>query len=778
MLGFSGKNKIRRRQVREKRAQATGSAWQHLVSRSVSWPVLVTVLFAIIASNIALFGESRIEYAPNQYLDAPVYARVAFQVPDEAKTAAARMAARSETPSHYTFNQPGLTYERIRADLKLVFQAAVDSDTFEAYESALKPHGWLADRSAYKRLRLLADGGDEKGRTQFETWVQQLPLESQYVAVSLLHEPRKPASTVDYIEAEKPGVEDEVEAKTIRHADIVGQSSGTSLRGCAVNVARTVPFYELRSTFEDVVVSTFKEQPTLVYDQERTEAAMLEAEEAVPILMATYPRGAAIVEPGVIGTTAHELLKAHHAAYYAFLEEGTPESEPFRRKRQWQRVGLATEVLILSIALMAFVAINQRRIFEVPARSLAFCVLILAMLAAARAMHMRWPMLPELAYGPAILTGIVLAIAYPRGFAVGVMTIVSLLVTTTVSGNFEFLFVLLVGVVIATYQLDEIRSRTKLPVSGVIAALAMIIASVATGVVSSQEHTFVTPHAMWSGAAALTAAFIVSALLPFIERVFRTATSLTLLEWRDPTKPLLQLLAREAAGTYNHSLVLGTLAEAACERIGANGLLAQVGALYHDIGKIHKAEYFAENQTGSASRHDNLAPTMSLLIIVGHVKDGIEMAKEYKLPRLLHQFIEEHHGTSVVRYFHHVASEKQPKIASGKHDREVPEAEFRYGGPKPRSRESAVLMMCDGVEGAVRAAPEPTPGRIETIVHKIITDRLNDGQFNDCDITLREIHQVEESLVKTLSSIYHGRVAYPAATKRTEESESRKRVSV
>ena len=259
----------------------------------------------------------------------------------------------------------------------------------------------------------------------------------------------------------------------------------------------------------------------------------------------------------------------------------------------------------------------------------------------------------------------------------------------------------------------------------------------------------------------MAAAFVLSGILPFIERIFRIATSLSLLEWRDPTRPLLQLLAREAPGTYNHSLVVGTLAEGACERIGANGLLAQVGALYHDIGKIQKPDYFVENQEGQVSRHDNLAPTMSLLIILGHVKDGVEMAKEYKLPRVLFQFIEEHHGTTVVRYFHHMANEKQPRIASGKHDREVPEAEFRYNGPKPRSRESAVLMLCDGVEGAIRAVHEPTPSRIESVLHQVVTNRLNDGQFDDCDITLKELRQVEDSLVKSLCAIYHGRVAYP-----------------
>ena len=241
---------------------------------------------------------------------------------------------------------------------------------------------------------------------------------------------------------------------------------------------------------------------------------------------------------------------------------------------------------------------------------------------------------------------------------------------------------------------------------------------------------------------AFVASLLLQATLPLIERMFGIVTSLTLLEWRDPTRPLLQRLAQEAPGTYAHSLTLGTLADAACRAIGADGLLAQVGALYHDVGKLYKSTYFAENQEASINRHDHLAPTMSLLIILGHVKDGLEMAKEYKLPRVLHQFISEHHGTTVVRYFHHVASEKQPQIARGKHDREVPESQFRYPGPKPRSKESAVLMLCDGTESAVRALSEPTPGRIENVVHQIVMDRLKDGQFDDCHSPWRRVSAV------------------------------------
>ena len=185
-------------------------------------------------------------------------------------------------------------------------------------------------------------------------------------------------------------------------------------------------------------------------------------------------------------------------------------------------------------------------------------------------------------------------------------------------------------------------------------------------------------------------------ILAPIERIFKVATNWTLLELLDTSRPLLSRLAREAPGTYAHSLWLGTMAESACKAISANGLLAKVGAMYHDIGKVHKAQYFAENQEANINRHDNLAPTMSLLVIIGHVKDGVELARQEGLPPAVIAFIREHHGTTVVRYFHHAATEKQK--AAGV-EKTVSESEFRYPGPKPQSQETAVLMLCDGVEG-------------------------------------------------------------------------------
>jgi len=256
--------------------------------------------------------------------------------------------------------------------------------------------------------------------------------------------------------------------------------------------------------------------------------------------------------------------------------------------------------------------------------------------------------------------------------------------------------------------------------------------------------------------AVLFVGLLIQSLLPLIEKIFRIATSMTLLDYSDANQPLLKRLAMEAPGTYSHSLLVGSIAEAAATAIGRNGLLSRVGAYYHDIGKINKPTYFTENQMGQASRHRELSPAMSQLIIIGHVKDGSEMAKEYKLPAVLRQFVETHHGTTLVEYFY-----SQPKK---RHDSgPISESEFRYAGPKPRTKEAAIVMLADTVEGAVRSLADVTPTKIEAVVHNMAMKRLQDGQFDECDMSLKELSLIEASITKTLSAHYHGRIAYPKA---------------
>jgi putative nucleotidyltransferase with HDIG domain len=215
-----------------------------------------------------------------------------------------------------------------------------------------------------------------------------------------------------------------------------------------------------------------------------------------------------------------------------------------------------------------------------------------------------------------------------------------------------------------------------------------------------------------------------------------------------------------APGTYNHSISVAAIAEAAADAIGANGLLVRVGAYYHDVGKTLKPGYFAENMVeGSQSRHEHLAPAMSTLIIIGHVKDGVDLATQHNLPQPLIDFIEQHHGTTLVEYFYHEATRQAGNQPDHRTDCE--ESRFRYPGPKPQTREAGVLMIADAVESASRTLSEPTPKRIETLVHEIVLKRLLDGQFDESTLTLSELHEIEESVVKSVTAIYHGRVKYP-----------------
>ena len=768
MNGWTGKRGSRERQVREQRGRAT-IAWRRIFRRFFSWPAVIGLLLISGSVAIALAIDEGLDYAVGQRISQPVYAKVSFQVANPERTEADREAARAKVPSYYITNDPALTSGRIRAELIRLFQIASEKPTYEEYVRALESGKVIPDRAGYERFRELADRGEE-GLKQFQEMVDKLPLGDQFIVSELAKEDRTPASAQNYFYLIDHKDETSQKPLEVPNEERVSQKSKTAMDGVARNVARKgTQDLRLRETIENVVLEVFREHPSILYDQERTAGAMKLAEESTPPAMTTFEADKPFIHPGPLDAKEYELLRSHQSAYERFLrEDGTSLANALRRERSIKRAGLSLVLTFIAMGLLAYVRMYERQLLNSPGQSVRLMAVVLITLAIARILEMNWAQYPELALAPCVAACGTLAIAFPRRFAIGVMCFVAVMLRAMLDTHLSLLLVLFAGIVTVIWQLDEIRSRSKLLITGLITGVVTALMSAAVSMWDGQNWDFLVRHAAWAGGSALLGAFVLQGLLPFLERAFRVATSLTLLEWRDPTRPLLQLLAREAPGTYNHSLVLGTLAEAACERIGANGLLAQVGALYHDIGKIHRAAYFTENQEGRISRHENLAPTMSLLIILGHVKDGLELARQYRLPPVLHQFIAEHHGTTLVRYFHHRAVENQPRVATGRHDRDVAEADFRYEGPKPRSRESAVLMLCDAVEGSVRALNETTVGRIESTVHQIIVDRLNDGQFDDCAITMRDIRLVEDSLVKSLCGIHHGRVAYPKARKEDE----------
>jgi putative nucleotidyltransferase with HDIG domain len=248
-------------------------------------------------------------------------------------------------------------------------------------------------------------------------------------------------------------------------------------------------------------------------------------------------------------------------------------------------------------------------------------------------------------------------------------------------------------------------------------------------------------------------------LLPLLENTFNILTPMKLLELSDPGNPLLQKLLRGAPGTFSHSMQVGNLAENAAERIGADPLLARVGAYYHDIGKLEHPNYFIENQIWRTNPHATLSPALSARIVKRHVKDGVEIGREWNLPEEVLDMVGQHHGTTRIEYFYRKALEDA--IVSGA---SVRESDFRYSGPRPRSKESGILMLADSIEATVKSLEKPTPKRIEDIVVDTIRRKLEDGQFDECELTMHEIHETGEAIREALIGFIGPRIEYPEAS--------------
>jgi len=366
---------------------------------------------------------------------------------------------------------------------------------------------------------------------------------------------------------------------------------------------------------------------------------------------------------------------------------------------------------------------------------------------------------------------LIAALLFGRSAAALLVFLFSLLVSRLVGA--DALWVTLyatVGSLGAVYAVDTYQIKQRLTLTRVgllvgglnVVSVVILAALTSTGPVQPLQLLF---DGLCGFGGGLLVAAVGSFALPILESLLGITTDIKLVELANANLPLLRRLAFEAPGTFQHSLMVANLAKEGCEAIDADPVLAYTGGLYHDVGKVFRPDYFVENQHQGHNRHDKLVPSMSALILINHVKDGLTLAEEYRLPRPVRDAIAQHHGTRLITYFYKRAQDRAER------EEDVTQEKYRYPGPKPQNKVMAVLMLADGVEAASRTLTEPTPFRIRTLVRKIVDDCLQDGQLHESDLTLSDIDRVSRSFVRVLTTIFHQRIDYPGFDFRGEKGE-------
>jgi hypothetical protein len=491
----------------------------------------------------------------------------------------------------------------------------------------------------------------------------------------------------------------------------------------------------------------------LSVEQQREHQICEQVRHAVEPVYQKFPVGTLLVERNFpITDRQYELLQEETHAFWK--SQG-------RAARISRSVSIFLVFTLLSLLVVLYVVRFQQGLAESLRKTLGVCALVVLTLVLGLFLC---PVCWHAVLIPLTVTALILTIAYNPPFALLMSLSLTLAMIVTLGGSLNDLLVAMGGQATAILTLRNVRTRTRLVEVGIVAGVAYLAMTVATELYTGQTWSLIVSDSAWALVWGALAGFLVSGLLPLVERSFAIVTDVSLLELGDGSHPLLQELVRRAPGTYTHSMTVATLAEPCAEAIGANPLLARVGSYFHDIGKMLKPQYFIENQTGE-NRHDALEPALSTLIIIGHVKDGVALAEQYRLPRPIVDFIQQHHGTTLVEYFYREAlriHESQTNAPVRLDGQPHPlEPTFRYPGPKPQSRENGIVMLADAVESSSRALSVPTPGSLRKLVHDLLMKRLLDGQFEESGLTLTELHIIEETLCKGLIALYHSRIKYP-----------------
>lgn len=766
-MSFFGTRRTRQTRV----FRPTPTVWEKITTGLQDYRILTLVLVALFAGLVLQIAmqswKSPFAYREGQISPAGVQARTDFSIKNVRATEQAKI--RAEEDARLVFVQDNDFWidfdSRFRKEL---------TDVANAEDLASVP----AEVVQSFRLATVIPADEEKGTaptTRFEL-VKSVLVESETAIglrleqmglefSALLYKPRATGILDDEGRANIGLPEDRLTQQ--RPIEIVDSTGATVSYNLLVHVTLedqlletggigqawpdTTNLVQIRPAVEHWLKHSLKGQ--LTYDAATTAERVREATDAVEDQYDVYPEGRILVEAGTqIHIEQLDLLVEEYKAH-----ELTVSS--------LQRIArIAGTTVIVSLMVLLFGVYLQRtepQLLEDIGQLVAL-IFICGMGVFLSCWLSRDPWRAEVV--PLLAAVMIVSVVHNQLLAVLTSFCLSLMITLSTVGTMGHFAVLMALSFAAIVPLRQVSARSTIIKIGFGLALVAFVSVWGINLIGSNDfaEAWSDPallmlglkFAVWS----LLCCFIVGGILPFIETAFGIVTDMSLLELTDVSHPLLQELSRRAPGTYNHSISVASIGEAAADAIGANGLLLRVGAYFHDIGKGLKPDYFIENMTeGQGNPHDNLAPAMSALIIIGHVKDGVEMAEQHNLPRKLIDFIEQHHGTTLVEYFFHQATTR----ADEDHRTDADESTFRYPGPKPQTKETGVMMLSDAVESASRTLSEPTPKRIQSLVNEITLKRILDGQFDESGLTMTELRVIQKSLVKSLLAVHHGRIKYP-----------------
>ncbi|NFA41218.1 HDIG domain-containing protein [Clostridium botulinum] len=543
-----------------------------------------------------------------------------------------------------------------------------------------------------------------------------------------------PKETLIDLEGKIVNVVDSVYKKDIQ------ENNESSLENAKKEGINAIEELNIASPLKEILVNITKSQinPNLFYDSEKTEEMQKEAQKSTSKVI--IKKNQIIIKEGE-PVTAEQIAIINELG---LLDNG------ITGKYVYVYLSLALFLFVILFLQYSYIYLNYKDIFFNAKRLILISLINILSLILARSIGAVSAFLIPFAFGSMLLT---LLLNYKISIIISIFN--SVIMSALVEFDPQVMLLVFINAILGAVMLKKMQQRNELIYATLYISVVSAILTLSTGVIISSNLKEIFIVSLFSIIGGVLSGVFALGVLPFLEGTFNEVTTIKLLELSNPNNPLLKKLLMEAPGTYHHSMLVANLAEMAAEEVGANPVVARIGAYYHDVGKTERPYFFGENQIGRENPHDKISAKLSTHIIISHVKDGLRLAKEHNLPPIIQDIIAEHHGTTLVKYFYYTMKN------NSENPDDIKEKDYRYPGPIPSSKEAGIVMLADGIEAAVRSIKEPNKDKIEEMVNNIIKDKLNSNQLINCDLTLKDIEKIRLCFLNALNGIYHQRIEYP-----------------